>query len=249
MTEWVKANVVKIQKWSDSLFSIILRAPILPFVAGQFAKISIQNEDGKNIQRAYSYVNAPSDKNLEFYVTVIPNGKITTKLYNLKPLDTIMISKKSFGFFTLKEVPNCEILWMFATGTAIGPYCSILKEKQDVDRFKKIILVHAVRYSNELNYFPLLKNLTQVYNKKLRIITVVSREKHSYSLSGRIPTLIKNKILENKVGFKIEPKNSHIMLCGNPDMVKDMINLLKETRNMKKHFRRNPGHITIENYW
>jgi len=250
MTEWVKAKVVRVNKWSDNLFSIILKAPILPFIAGQFAKISIKDEQGKNIQRAYSYVNSPNDKNLEFYITLIPNGKITLKLYNLKPLDTIMISKKSFGFFTLKEIPSSELLWMFATGTAIGPYCSILKEKQkDIDRFKQIILVYAVRYSRELNYFPFLKNLMRTYNNKLKIITIVSREKHLCSLSGRIPDLIKNNVIEDQTGFKIKPKNSHVMLCGNPNMVKDTLNLLKETRNMKKHFRRCPGHITTENYW
>ena len=36
--------------------------------------------------------------------------------------------------------------------------------------------------------------------------------------------------------------------AGNPDMVKDVIAALAE-RGMKKHRRRSPGQITVENYW
>ena len=41
---------------------------------------------------------------------------------------------------------------------------------------------------------------------------------------------------------------SQVMLCGNPDMVRDVTATLVE-RGMKKHRRRNPGQITVENYW
>lgn len=71
---------------------------------------------------------------------------------------------------------------MFATGTAIGPYLSILQEGQDIERFKNIVLLHAVRYRNELVYLPLMKKLYQKYNGKLKIQTIVSREKDRNSL-------------------------------------------------------------------
>ncbi|MDE5285896.1 MAG: ferredoxin--NADP(+) reductase, partial [Buchnera aphidicola] len=109
----------------------------------------------KKITRSYSYVNAPSNQVLEFYIIRIKNGKLSNILYNLKKNDKIFIKKQSYGFFTLKEVPYCKFLWMFATGTAIGPYLSILQEEQNIDRFKKIILIHAVRYYNDLSYLPL----------------------------------------------------------------------------------------------
>jgi ferredoxin--NADP+ reductase len=38
------------------------------------------------------------------------------------------------------------------------------------------------------------------------------------------------------------------MLCGNPAMVSDSVHALAQ-RGMKKHRRRSPGHITVENYW
>jgi ferredoxin--NADP+ reductase len=138
---------------------------------------------------------------------------------------------------------------MFATGTAIGPYCSILQEGKNINRFKNIVLIHAVRYKNELTYLPLMNKLYKNYNGKLKIETIVSREKTNDSLNGRIPFLLKNHILEKKIGLKINCNDSHVMLCGNPSMVKDTYLFLKEDRFMQKHLRRKQGHITMENYW
>ncbi|QFQ31839.1 FAD-binding oxidoreductase [Buchnera aphidicola] len=250
MNPWINAKVLKIKKWTENLFSIFLKAPILNFQAGQFTKLALyENNQIKKIQRAYSFVNAPSNKNLEIYIIRILNGKLSNLLYNLKTGDNVLIKKNAFGFFVLKEIPNCETLWMFATGTAIGPYLSILQEGQDIERFKNIVLLHAVRYRNELVYLPLMKKLYQKYNGKLKIQTIVSREKDRNSLLGRIPFLLKNKIIENKIGLEINYKNSHVMLCGNPLMVKETYFLLNQERNMTKHLRKRKGHITMENYW
>ena len=127
---------------NKNLFSIFLKAPISSFQAGQFTKLAVYDDNKiKKIQRAYSFVNAPSNTNLEIYIVRVKNGKLSNLLYNLKNGDNIFIKKNAYGFFVLKEIPDCETLWMFATGTAIGPYCSILQEGKDVERFKNIILV------------------------------------------------------------------------------------------------------------
>ena len=41
---------------------------------------------------------------------------------------------------------------------------------------------------------------------------------------------------------------SQVMICGNPDMVTDTQQAL-EARGMQKNRRREPGHITTEQYW
>ncbi|AAM68098.1 ferredoxin--NADP(+) reductase [Buchnera aphidicola] len=257
MNPWINANVLKVHKWTQNLFSLILNAEIAPFQAGQFTKLALNEENinfsnnvkKKKIQRAYSFVNAPSNKNLEIYIVRILNGKLSNLLYNLKSGDNLFIKEKSFGFFTLDEIPNCKTLWMFATGTGIGPYCSILQEYKNINRFKNIILIHAVRYQNELTYLPLMKQLYKSYNGKLKIETIVSREKNHNSLYGRIPLLLQNQILEKKIGLKINRNDSHVMLCGNPAMVKDTYLFLQKDRCMQKNLRRKHGHITMENYW
>ncbi|XBC38177.1 MAG: ferredoxin--NADP(+) reductase [Buchnera aphidicola (Floraphis choui)] len=249
MNDWTTAKIIKIKKWKNNLFSLILNASIYPFIPGQFSKLAYIKKNGKKIQRAYSYVNAPENINLEFYIVLIPEGKLTPKLYNLSYIDKIMIKKTSSGFFILNEIPYCKNLWMFATGTGIGPYLSILQHQNGTNKFKNIILVYAVRYRNDLVYLPLINNLKQQYNGQLHVQIIISKETTNFSLYGRIPKLLENNSLENKLGFKINKNTCHVMLCGNPKMIKDTKNFLIEKRNMKKNLRSNPGQITSETYW
>ncbi|EAW9327298.1 ferredoxin--NADP(+) reductase [Salmonella enterica] len=248
MADWVTGKVTKVQNWTDALFSLTVHAPINPFTAGQFTKLGLEI-DGERVQRAYSYVNAPDNPNLEFYLVTVPQGKLSPRLAALKPGDEVQVVSDASGFFVLDEVPDCETLWMLATGTAIGPYLSILQYGQDLARFKNLVLVHAARFAADLSYLPLMLELQRRYEGKLRIQTVVSRENVPGSLSGRMPALIENGALEKTVGLSMDKETSHVMLCGNPQMVRDTQQLLKETRQMTKHLRRRPGHMTAEHYW
>ena len=248
MANWVTGKVVKVQNWTDALFSLIVRAPVEPFTAGQFAKLGL-DVDGERVQRAYSYVNAPSNPDLEFYLVTVPEGKLSPRLAALKPGDEVQVVSEAAGFFVLEEVPDCDTLWMLATGTAIGPYLSILEEGKDLDRFKNLVLVHAARYAADLSYLPQMQALEARYAGKLRIQSVVSRETAPGMLTGRIPFLIETGALEEAVGLPMNAESSHVMLCGNPQMVRDTQQLLKETRQMSKHLRRRPGHMTAEHYW
>lgn len=248
MSEWIKGKVTHVEHWTETLFSLQVSAEIDPFTAGQFAKLAL-DIDGERIQRAYSYVNAASNQPLEFYLVTSTDGKLSPKLHQLQSGDELLITKQAAGFFVLNEVPNCETLWMLATGTAIGPYLSILQEGKDLERFNNIVLVHAVRYGQDLSYLPLMNKLQKRYQGQLRIQTVVSREMISGALHGRLPPLIADGSLEFATGLSIDIEKSHIMLCGNPEMVRDTQKLLKETRGMNKHLRRKPGQITSEHYW
>jgi ferredoxin--NADP+ reductase len=151
MADWVTGKVTKIQFWTDALFSLTVHAPVHPFKAGQFAKLGL-DVDGERVQRAYSYVNAPDNPDLEFYLVTVPDGKLSPRLAALKPGDDVQIVSEAAGFFVLEEIPDCDTLWMLATGTAIGPYLSILQYGKDLERFKNIVLVHAARYAADLSY-------------------------------------------------------------------------------------------------
>jgi ferredoxin--NADP+ reductase len=80
-------------------------------------------------------------------------------------------------------------------------------------------------------------------------VGVVSRETpHAGLLGGRVTTALADGTLERAAGLAIDPAHTHVMLCGNPQMIEDMIALLA-ARGLRKHRVRNPGHITIEKYW
>ena len=248
MAVWCTGKIIEVKPWTDTLFSLIVDAPIAPFTAGQFAKLSLTLE-GETVQRAYSYVNAPSQTPLEFYLVHVPEGRLSPALLALKPGEEVLVTQEAAGYFVLEEVPDAKELWMIATGTAIGPYLSILQQGEDLERFDTIILVHAARHAADLSYIPLFEQLQQRYGDKLRIQTVVSRENATGSLRGRVPALLDDGSLERAVDTQISAENSHIMICGNPEMVRETQKYLKEHRGLRKHLRRKPGHITSEHYW
>jgi ferredoxin--NADP+ reductase len=87
-----------------------------------------------------------------------------------------------------------------------------------------------------------------VKKKLLRYVTFVSREAHPGSLAGRIPAAVRDGRLEQAAGLEIAPESSQVLLCGNPDMLKDATAALVE-RGLRKHRRRNPGQISVESFW
>lgn len=248
MTEkWAQGEVLSIKHWTESLYSIRISAPEVKFTAGQYTKISL-NINNEEVARPYSFVNSPNEEFLEFYSVSVPNGPLSTELQKLKIGDPVSVGLKGNGFLVLNEIPKVENIWMLATGTAIGPYLSILKTKESWEKFENVILIHAVRYSKELAYQKTISELKEIYGERLIYITYVSRENSKNSLGGRIPKSIRNGILEKEANIKMSPENTHIMLCGNPEMVKDTTIELKKI-GLKKHRRNSPGHITTENYW
>ena len=77
---------------------------------------------------------------------------------------------------------------------------------------------------------------------------VGNREAHPGALPERIPALIADGRLEARAGVPLTADNAHAMLCGNPAMVDDVQATLA-TRGMRRHRRREPGHVTVETYW
>ena len=82
-----------------------------------------------------------------------------------------------------------------------------------------------------------------------RPVPVVSREPDADGvLHGRITNLLSQGEIERAAGLTLSPERSHLMLCGNPGMIADSIELLK-SRGLRKHRMRAPGHISVEKYW
>lgn len=137
---------------------------------------------------------------------------------------------------------------MMATGTGVGPFLSILGTDKLWQRYERVVLVYAVRILSELSYQERIAQILAKHTSQFSFIPFLSREVSDVALTGRIPHAIIDGRLETHAGIEISIDNSQIMLCGNPQMVKDTTNVLIG-RGFKKHHRINPGHITVENYW
>ena len=251
MAQWLQGRVAARRDWTDSLHSLEVEAPELTFVAGQFARLALPAPPGEKdpmLGRPYSFVNPPHAPRHEFYFNVVPGGPLSPRLAALEPGDPVWLGARANGFFSIPEVPQAEVLWCLSTGTGIGPFLSILRTAAPWEKFPRIVLVHAVRYARELTYADAIAEIARAHAGAFTFIPVVSREEHPRALRGRIPALIADGRLEARAGIALGPESAHAMLCGNPQMVDDTQEALR-ARGMRRHRRREPGHVTVEAYW
>ncbi|GMM86802.1 ferredoxin--NADP reductase [Pseudoalteromonas sp. MTN2-4] len=246
MSQWVSGKITEVNWWTPTLFTIKVAADVAPFQAGQFTKLAMTIGD-KRIARAYSYVNAPKDPVLEFYLTEVEGGKLTSGLAELEAGGSIDVEAKANGFLTIEESPKREILWMIASGTGIGPFLSILADGKVWDKYQQVVLIHSVRFNTDLTYQDFIHAHQKLF-KQFIYLPLVTREMPEKGLRGRITDLIRNNEIAQLFKHERLPEDSHFMICGNPDMVKDLAQLL-QTLGYKRHRRSEPGHISVEQYW
>lgn len=239
--KWLEARVTQNRHWTEALFSLRVEGAPLAFEAGQFVRVALDIA-GERVARPFSFVNPPADPVHEFYGVVVPEGPLSPRLGQLRVGETLYIARNPAGFLVLSELPDAQSLWLISTGTGIAPFLSILRTEAPWKRYRDVVLVHAVRHARELVYRERIEPL-----KNLRYVTFVSREAAPGSLAGRIPAAISDGRLEAAAGVPLT-QSSQVMLCGNPQMLRDATAALV-ARGLRKHRRRNPGQISVESFW
>lgn len=202
--------------------------------------------------RPYSVASSPYDEFIEFFSVVIPEGEFTSKVNHIQVGDSLLLNTTPFGYLTLAryQLPLPNDLWLLATGTGLAPFLSILKTIDVWQQYQRIILVYSARTSQELAYQAQISSIKSIYGDNgaaFVFLPIVTREADYAGEKARIPNLIVSGKLTELVGQKLDKERSHVMLCGNPQMVEDTKEALKSiglTMN-----RRGEGNIAVENYW
>lgn len=252
--KFTRQTLLDVRPLTSSLFTLRTTRDVgFRFRAGQFARLGVTKADGSTVWRAYSMVSSPFDEFLEFFSIVVPGGEFTSELSRLQVGDTLLVERQAFGYLTLDRFVDGRDLWLLSTGTGLAPFLSILQDFEVWEKFERIILVYSVREARELAYQELIAGLGQrdylaEYAHKLQFIPTVTREQHPGALNGRITQLIENGELERAAGLALTPEHSRVMLCGNPQMVDDTRQILKQ-RGMNLSLSRRPGQVAVETYW
>jgi len=236
-----------------------------PFKPGQFVVLGLMPEEpriadaepeykpakeGKLIRRAYSIASSSRDDYVEFFVSLVKSGQLTPRLFNLQVGDRLFMSQKPTGMFTLDQVPEDQNLILFATGTGIAPYMSMLRTDA-LHRKGKIVVVHGADNSWDLGYDGELKLLERMFPGKLTYYPTITRpDKEPAAWEGDtrfFEEIWKDPAFKEKIGFEPKPENTHVFLCGNPHMVESMKSLLK-SEGFKEHTKKEPGQIHAEEF-
>lgn len=227
-------QVLSVHHWNDTLFSFTTtRDTALRFHNGHFVMIGLEI-NGKPLMRAYSIVSANYEENLEFLSIKVPDGPLTSHLQHLKVGDSILISKKPVGTLVVDDLLPGKHLYLFATGTGLAPFMSIIKDPEVYERFDKIVLLHGVRYVSEVAYADFIQNqlpdneyFGDIIREKLIYYPTVTRE--PFRNQGRITALVENGKLFDDIGLPpLDPATDRAMICGSPQMLSDISTLLND---------------------
>jgi len=234
-------TVTAVRPWSAHTFSLTLTRPAdFNFVNGEFVTIGLKHE-GKLIARAYSIVSTSADDHLEFLSIHVPDGPLTSQLAKVRPGDSVWVNSKATGSLTLSHVLPGRNLYMLATGTGLAPFISMVRDPATLRTHERIILVHTVRTVAELAY---RQEFEQRAADNLRYVPTVTRE--PFERNGRCSDMFISGALFEELGLpRATPEQDRVMICGNPDMNRQMSAYLKDSGwTMTNH--KGVGNFSVE---
>ncbi|PRO70785.1 ferredoxin--NADP reductase [Alteromonas gracilis] len=256
MRNLISATVTDVHHWNETLFSFkTTRESSFRFESGQFVMIGLE-VDGKPLMRAYSIASPNYEEELEFFSIKVPDGALTSRLQNIAIGDEIMLSVRPAGTLVPGFLLPGKHLYLLSTGTGLAPFMSIIRDPFIYEKFEKIVLVHGTRWRSELAYQSEIENVLpnnpyfgEQVREKLIYYPSVTREDYEYKgvrHEGRITDLIENgKLLADTSMPSLNPDHDRFMLCGNDNMLQDLMTMLNE-RGFSKANSRRMGHYVIE---
>jgi ferredoxin-NADP reductase len=190
------------------------------FTPGQFISVA-EHVNGKEIVRAYSIASPRGGNRFQLCLNHVPDGLVSTYLFQLNPGDEIEISEP-LGYFTFRH-PGRRAVFV-ATGTGIAPFRSML-----LDHLPKthshITLLFGVRYEEGLLYRNEFECLAQQF-KTFRFMPTITRPTESWKgLAGRV-----QQHLDEALAIRTpeELNTVDVYICGLKEMVDDVRKELKQ---------------------
>jgi ferredoxin--NADP+ reductase len=219
-------NVTQVQHYTDRLFRFrITRPAAFRFRSGEFVMIGLPNA-AKPVMRAYSIASPAWDDQIEFYSIKVPGGPLTEHLQKIKVGDTVLMKKKPTGTLVLDALLPGKRLYMFATGTGIAPFASLIRDPETYEKFEQVILCHTCRDVAELTYgHDLVRDLRAdplVGEMAGGLIHYATTTREPSALMGRQTDLMASGRMFTDLGLPpIDPATDRGMICGSMEMLRD----------------------------
>jgi ferredoxin--NADP+ reductase len=248
------------------ILRVVPNGSLLAFEAGQYTVLGLRRsapriegadpeedkeQPDKLIRRAYSIASSSKDSEyLEFYVSLVPSGELTPRLFRLGLKDRLFLGPKSTGLFTLDRVPEDHHALLVCTGTGLAPYMSMLRSELACGGPQQFVVLHGSRYSWDLGYRSELESLDR-HCPNMTYLPSISRPAEDPSwkgLSGYLQDILTSGVVEERTGLELSPAMFHIFLCGNPAMIEAAKPRLLE-RGFVQDRGRETGSLHTEEYW
>jgi ferredoxin--NADP+ reductase len=246
-------TVTNVHHWNEHLFSFSITRPAsFRFRSGEFVMLGLP--DGQRpLLRAYSIASPAYAEEIEFLSIKVPDGPLTSRLQGIQVGDSMFLGRKPTGTLVADALVPGRRLYLFATGTGLAPFLSLIRDPDIYDRFEQIIVVHSVRRVSDLAYHDVLQGqlaedplVDEQAKLQLRYIPTVTRE--PFHTQARIGTLIDDGTLFAPPVTgpgQFDPTEDRIMLCGSMAMIREQAATL-DTLGFVEGSNATPGHYVIE---
>ncbi|MCS7275926.1 MAG: FAD-binding oxidoreductase [Dehalococcoidia bacterium] len=229
------ARIVGRRDLTGDLMLLWLEVPSsFNFRPGQYITIG---RDG--IERPYSIVSAPHElPRVELFIELVPQGKLTPRLWRLGPGDEVTMRPRAKGLFTFE--PGYPNQLMVATVTGIAPFVSIIRDYlHRGERGHRFYVLQGASYCDEFGYDSELRELASRHPDLLTYVPTVSRPQEERNAgwqgeTGRVNTIVE-KYIET---FGLRPEDTIVYACGHSGMIQDVKARLlpKGWRVKEEHF-------------
>ena len=206
---------------------------------------------------------------VEFYIVQVRPDEVeipvlTPRIFKKDVGDSIYMSHKFTGRYTLDDVKPTDNIVFLSTGTGEAPQNSMTAELLRNDHQGTILNVVCVRFRKDLAY-PQEQETVQTRFPNYKYVAITTREPENESNKVYIQDLVASGRVEEELGATLDPANTHVFLCGNPAMIglpiwdddagtmefPDVVGVcqLLHERGFTIDHRKERGNVHYEEYW
>lgn len=203
--DWIAPELLRLK---------VARPPGFTFSPGESTRLELDS-----VRRRYTIVSAPHEPVLEFFIELVPGGRMSQRLASLRAGTRIILPSSARGGISLDRDKARHL--MLATVTGVNPFVSILRDAaHHARRNLHCLLVHGASYADEFGYRDELEALAAARPDLLTYVPTVSRPAEPRNAgwqgeTGRADALIDRMITR----FGLDPADTAAYACGNPGMV------------------------------
>lgn len=201
------------------------------FRAGQYISV-VFNVNGTKISRPYSLSSSPDEAlRGNFYCITVkrkPKGFISEYILNKIKVNDLLTITGPEGEFYYDNLRDKKDVLAIAGGSGITPFLSMAKAIVDNREDFNLTIIFGNKKRENIIFYKQLDNLSQKSKGKVKVIHVLSEEKHND---------FENGFIDLKLIKKYKPNECSIFMCGPKLMYDFVLKELKELNLPKKLIR------------
>ncbi len=198
---------------------------LFSFIPGQFITLLLPHE-GKKLRRSYSVASLPGqDNTLDFAASYVDGGAASEFLFNLA-IGSEVEAIGPAGRLILREEDHPARYLLIATGTGITPYRTMLPTLATRMQTEKtnVIVMQGVRTPADLLYEADFLVYVQQYPQYFQFGAYYSR----YDTGELKAHEHRGNVCRHLASLAPNPTTDIVYLCGNPKMIDEAYEFLKQ---------------------